>query len=102
MEDGKEFFSTAEGKSFLKTITIYILSVTDIDDKILVNNLEKISEEGGQIAMTTAVRLRQEGRQEGIEKKAMGVAKKMLVKGYPISDIAEITGLSEKQIRELK
>ncbi|WP_425277218.1 helix-turn-helix domain-containing protein [Salinispira pacifica] len=28
-------------------------------------------------------------------------AKKMLQKGYPIVDIAEITGLSEEQIKKL-
>ena len=39
-----------------------------------------------------------EGREEG----KLEDAEKMLTKDYPISDIAEITGLSEDQIRNLK
>ncbi len=39
----------------------------------------------------------QEGRQEG----KTDVARRMLAKGYPLEDIAEITGLSEEEIQKL-
>ena len=41
------------------------------------------------------------GHTEGVQKKAIEAAKKMLVKNYPFSDICEITELSQKQVKEL-
>lgn len=38
----------------------------------------------------------------GLEKGMKSVARKMLAKGSPLSEIADITGLSEKEIRALK
>ena len=48
-----------------------------------------ISPEWGEIAMTTAMKLRQED------------AKKMLLRGYPMDDIIDITGLSRDEIQKL-
>jgi predicted transposase/invertase (TIGR01784 family) len=42
-----------------------------------------------------------EGEIKGITDAKLEMAKAMLVKGYPISDIAIISGLSEKQIKNL-
>jgi predicted transposase/invertase (TIGR01784 family) len=42
-----------------------------------------------------------EGEIKGIIDAKLEMAKAMLVKGYPISDIAIISGLSEKQIKNL-
>jgi predicted transposase/invertase (TIGR01784 family) len=44
---------------------------------------------------------RKEGREEGREKGKVEDARAMRAKGYPISDIAEITGLSPSKINEL-
>jgi predicted transposase/invertase (TIGR01784 family) len=41
------------------------------------------------------------GKQEGIEIAIHRVAKNMLEKGKPISEIAEMTGLTEEEIRGL-
>ncbi|BDU51340.1 Rpn family recombination-promoting nuclease/putative transposase [Haliovirga abyssi] len=66
----------------IKSITIYLLNTTEIDDKKLIELIkENVSEEGGKIAMTTAERLvekriekskniwlykgREEGKKEG-------------------------------------
>lgn len=38
---------------------------------------------------------------KGIKEGKTGPAKKLLQKGFPIEDIVEITGLTEKEIREL-
>ena len=40
--------------------------------------------------------------EKGEEKKAVEVAKTMLSKGFSLSDITEVAGLSEAQIRKLK
>lgn len=42
------------------------------------------------------------GEKLGMEKGMKSVARKMLAKGSPLSEIADITGLSEKEIRALK
>jgi predicted transposase/invertase (TIGR01784 family) len=44
--------------------------------------------------MTTADKLRKEAKQEAAEK--------MLIKGYPIEDICEITGLSQDEVEKLE
>ena len=43
-----------------------------------------------------------EGKQEGLKEAKLDDAKKMLFKKYPIKDIADITGLTEKEIKKLK
>ena len=42
-----------------------------------------------------------EGRAEGEKKKAVEVAQRMKQKGYPVSEIAECSGLSEEEIGRL-
>ena len=55
--------------------------------------------------MTTAAKLREEGKLEGklegIKEKAREDAKKMLKKKYPIDEIVEITGLTKSEIEKL-
>jgi predicted transposase/invertase (TIGR01784 family) len=63
-----------------------------------------------EVIMTTAEKLRkqgkQEGKQEGLEEGAKKAkledARKMVAKGYPIDDICEITGLSRDEVERLK
>ena len=60
--------------------------------------------------MTTAEKLRKQGKQEGLEegeKKGkqeakLEYARRMLEKGYPIEDVCEITGLSRAEVEKLK
>lgn len=56
--------------------------------------------------MSVAERLRQEGRkkalEEGIERGLKRVAKKSIIKGYTTEEIADITGLSEKVIENIR
>ena len=93
----KEFF-TEEKKGIVISFLIYIMSTTEIDDKFIEKCLNEISPEGGKIAMTTAKKLKQEGKQEGKREDA----RRMLIKGYPIEDIVYITGLSREEIEKLK
>ncbi|MDR0811308.1 MAG: Rpn family recombination-promoting nuclease/putative transposase [Paludibacter sp.] len=48
------------------------------------------------------VKGRAEGMAEGENKKSIEIARKMLEKGISVSDIQELTGLSESEIRNLK
>ena len=56
--------------------------------------------------MTVASKLKQEGRQEGIEvgieKRTFDIAKNMLADNFDINVIGKITGLSAEQISALK
>ena len=53
--------------SVIITFIIYIMSITEIDNEYIKKCLNMISPEGGQITMTTAMKLRQEGIEQGIE-----------------------------------
>jgi predicted transposase/invertase (TIGR01784 family) len=93
----KDFFGT-EKRSVVITFLFYIMSATEIDKDYIEKCLNSISPEGGEITMTTAMKLREEGLQEGKQEDA----KIMLQKGYPIDDIVEITGLSKEEIQKLR
>lgn len=45
---------------------------------------------------------REEGREEGRDEKAFDVARRMLVKGFGVSDISEMTGLDASAIADLQ
>ncbi|MGD9731514.1 MAG: hypothetical protein AB7U45_04965 [Desulfamplus sp.] len=68
LEIGTSFFQQEQGLKFLESIINYILQATEIKTDIVVSSISTITEKGGEMAMSTAERLRQEGRQEGIQK----------------------------------
>ena len=49
----------------------------------------------------TEGKVREEGREEGAEEEKIKIAKEMLKRNMPIDVIAEITELSENQVKEL-
>lgn len=59
-----------------------------INDRILAQDLERLK-------MARA-------HEEGEKEKSIKIAKEMLKKGFDITDIAEITGLEESEVMELK
>ena len=96
---GQIYFNSESNLKALESLLRYLWNCVEnvsVDD--IVKTLTKISETGGNTAITIAMKLKNEGKIEGkIEN-----AKKMLVKGYLIEDIADITGLSVEQIEKLK
>jgi predicted transposase/invertase (TIGR01784 family) len=54
----------------------------------------------GRKVLTAYERALEEGREEGELKKALETARKMLEKEFSVSEIQEITGLSEDQLKE--
>ncbi len=101
--------------NYMKTITIYILSTTEIDVKEFVKVVkENVSEKGGEIIMTTAEKLMNEGRERGIQqgiqqgieqgkyKEKVDIAKLSLKKGLDVETIAIITGLSVDELKKIK
>jgi predicted transposase/invertase (TIGR01784 family) len=71
-----------------------------IDD--LKETLTQVFEkEGGDLMATIADKLKEEGRQEGMENKAKETAARMLVDGLPIETISKYTGLPAREIDKL-
>jgi conserved hypothetical protein (putative transposase or invertase) len=64
----------------------------EADYYAVLSTVERLGEERG----------REEGREEGLEQGVIATAKKMLIKGFSITDISEITGLSQEEIKRLK
>ncbi|MCL0028112.1 hypothetical protein M1M88_00115 [Peptococcaceae bacterium] len=81
----------------------------ELDIEKLVEVDKKLKTEKGGVIMTTAERLVQEGIQKGIQKgriegmkeKAIKVARKLLMKGMSIEEVAELTELPEEEIIKL-
>ena len=64
--------------------------------------MPKIKEAERLVIERGKVEGRQEGITEGMEKGKIEAAKSMLIKGFSLGDISEITGLSIKQVKTLK
>ncbi|WP_081100514.1 hypothetical protein, partial [Leptospira noguchii] len=62
------------------------------------SKLEKYEE----LTVTTAEKLISEGIQQGIEKEKLETASKMFAKGIDLKTILEITGLTEKILKDHK
>jgi predicted transposase/invertase (TIGR01784 family) len=102
LKTGKEYFNKGNGWKFLKTVLIYLYTTNEIKTEKIIKIVNKISEEGGKLAMTTAMRLREEGKIEGKLEEKIETAKNMIKKGYSIEEICEITGLEREKIEKLK
>ncbi|SMB82642.1 conserved hypothetical protein (putative transposase or invertase) [Desulfonispora thiosulfatigenes DSM 11270] len=92
-QTGIEYFET-----FLKYVFNVGESLDEEDLKNIAEEIERIYPEGRELIMTTAERLRKEGRKE--ERK--NVARKLLIKGMPVAEIIDITGLTKEEIEKLK
>jgi predicted transposase/invertase (TIGR01784 family) len=100
------------GGQYIETTIFYILNAAEIKDRKAFINIinEKLSPEFGEKAMTLAQQFKAEGRAEGkAEGKAEGqvetkhiIAYNMLQSNIELSLIKKFTGLSLKEIQNLK
>ncbi len=67
-EIGRIYFQEEKGLKFLESIIKYIFQVTEIKAIRVVEAIKPVTPKGGDLAMTTAEKLRQEGRREGMQK----------------------------------
>lgn len=110
MELAKEAFELlvtmreSESVSYIVSACIkYLLSISDnLTEKDLERIAGSISVEGSELVMTVAEQLRQEGEQKGIKEGLKITAKKAIIKGYSVEDIMDLTGLTEKEIEEVR
>ncbi len=89
--------ASKENKNVKKAMENYEVLTGDAEVKRLaeIRLMSKLEEKS---ALSTE---REAGREEGREEGIKEVAKKLLKEKMPIKKIAEITGLSEKELKEL-
>jgi predicted transposase/invertase (TIGR01784 family) len=54
--------------NFIKSTVVYLINGTNINEEKIIDIFNNVSQKGGEIAMTTAERLIERGRNEGIQK----------------------------------
>lgn len=72
---------------------LYLYTTVDLEIEKIVDIVDKIAKEGGELVMTTAMRLKKEGIKE--------TAKKMKNEGLDINLIQKVTGLTKEEIEKL-
>jgi predicted transposase/invertase (TIGR01784 family) len=106
LEIGRAYFQETQGLKFLEAVINYILQATEIEPDKLVQSVASISEKGGDIAMTTAEKLRQEGMQKGRQEGRQEGMQKGIQKGSHKTMVslvrnAKKNGLSEEMIAQI-
>ena len=108
------YFKEEEGLRFLESVCRYIYTATEIEAETIIKTVDVLPERAEEVVMTTAEKLRKEGKEEGQregwekgqregrEKTNFEHARKMLQKGYSVKNISEITGLSREEVRKLQ
>ncbi len=111
MEVSRVVFWGEKGLEELMKLVVFVVNKGEMGVEDLKESVLKIAPALEGEIMTTAERLRQEGRREGIQEgrqegkqegKLEGrleVAKRMLEKGLPLQDIREITALSKEELK---
>ena len=109
LEIGRAYFQETQGLKFLEAVINYLLQATEIEPDKLVQSVASISEKGGDIAMTTAEKLRQEGmqkgrqegRQEGSHKTMVSLVRNAAKNGLSEEMIAQIANLDITLVRKI-
>lgn len=90
-------------RELFRQLVYYISRVGEVSDqKKFLEDITQTEQNYREDVMTIAQQLRQEGLQQGEQRKAFEIAKKMLAKGADISDIEELTELSFEEISKLR
>jgi predicted transposase/invertase (TIGR01784 family) len=99
----KELIAKLFDRVYTESGIIYILDTDEKNDpQELIDAIITVVPDKKEIIMTAAQQLRQQGIQEGIHTKAIDIAKNMLKKGFDISFIQEMTGLTQETIENIK
>src|SRR4030067_319842 len=65
LEIGRLYFEEEKGLKFLESIVRYLYKSTNIEVDKVISETKTISERGGEVTMTTAMRLIEQGKKEG-------------------------------------
>ncbi len=92
-EIGRIYFQEEKGLKFLESIIKYIFQVTEIKTLRVVEAIKPVTPKGGDLAMTTAEKLRQEGKREGSYNTLYSVIQTMRMNGIVDENIAKMMNL---------
>jgi predicted transposase/invertase (TIGR01784 family) len=99
-------FQGEKGLEELMKLVLYVINRTDAPVDAIKAPVLRINRNAEEFMVTTAERIRQEGKLEGklegAHEKALMTARAMLLKGFSVIDIAELTGLPLEDIKKLK
>jgi len=107
----RDLFYEESGIKIIQKLLLYIYSVKDINHMKVKESISRlISDDKGEVAMTTAERLDKQGFERGIEqgiekgilKGKLEDVERMLLENIDIKLISKITGLPKDQIEKLK
>ena len=88
---------------YLETMVRYIINARDDMSYIDMHDAVKnVSPKGGEMLMTIAEKLRNEGREIGKQESTVKVALQMLFENEPVEKITRYTGLTKDRIEELR
>ncbi len=112
-ELGRSIFQEEQGLNFLESVVNYLYKATEIEIDTVVKSIAEITLKGGEFAMSTADRLRQEGRQEGRKagrqegrqeasnKMIFSMVQNAKKQGFPADIIAKIVGLDVTLVNKI-
>ncbi len=108
--ENSKYFSKSEGIRFLKTLVLYILKSTEVQEKAILEALDDLPGKVKEEIMTTAEKIEKRGLEKGLEKgmeKGLEKAKlegttKMLKEGFDWAIITKITGITRQKYTALK
>jgi predicted transposase/invertase (TIGR01784 family) len=104
-ELGRSIFQEEQGLNFLESVVIYLYKATEIEIDTVVKSIAEITLKGGEFAMSTADRLRQEGRQEGRQEASNKMISSMVQnakkQGFSVDIIAKIVGLDVALVKKI-
>jgi len=98
----KEYIEDDKKQEDVLEFILYIMLISEIPEDSLIRIINEVTENGGDAVMTTAMKIKKEGRVEGRVEGKLEDAKKMLEFGADIDFIKNVTGLSTEEIEKLK
>ena len=104
-ENFKEFFKfylqNPHLNDFSNQILLYLYHNSDINKEILRDLVDELPSQLKDDTMTTYSRIKLEGKLEGKLENVTHIIKRGLAKGYSVEDLADLTGLSISEVKEI-
>ncbi len=101
-EELPELLKQRQGTDFFIRLLQYLFYGSDLEPAYITETIKQISEKGGDLAMSTAEKLIQRGKQQGVKQGKKEDAKIMIEQGFKNETICKITGLTPDEVETLR